>query len=259
MIIGLKGHVAVASITYNQEDFVSMLVETTRAQVYDRLISHSIVDDASTDQSYNILDKYWSEDHYSYDMNRCLRTTKFESNRGSNAAFDRAIEIAKNPKPEYVALLEGDDYYYPDKIRRSVEFMEEKGYDAVATDIDADCHDGRGLIKNAWKSMGIEIPEHITYEYLSLGNRIYTCTFIARREVFNDAPTMMEFKKRGYGVLGDYPLFLWIAKRFKIGYLDEALSVKRELPLSISHNPETYNEFAQIYAKVVADAQAGLF
>src|SRR6185436_8150767 len=102
----------------------------------------------------------------------------------------------------------------------------EKGYDAVATEVSALLPDGR-RVERAWRNLGIQIPEHITLANMANFNPIYTCSFIAKAEIFRAAPSPLDFAK-DFGVMWDYPFFAWVAKRYRIGYLDEPLSVYRE-------------------------------
>src|SRR5581483_10564366 len=118
-------------ITYNQEQYVDSLVKGFLDQTYPYL-EMEVWDDCSTDNTY----EEYSKKSFPETTNHIFTTTSAVNN-GSNYNFDRSIASAIEKGYEYIALMDGDDYYYPTKLWESIEFMETKGYDMVCTDIDA--------------------------------------------------------------------------------------------------------------------------
>lgn len=72
-----------------------------------------LVDDASTDNSRKIIEKYISLD------NR-IKGHFFEENLGAGIARNKGIELAKK---RYIAFLDSDDYWHTQKLALQLEFM----------------------------------------------------------------------------------------------------------------------------------------
>jgi glycosyltransferase involved in cell wall biosynthesis len=96
---------------YNYAHFLAEAIDSVLAQTFDSF-ELIIVDDGSTDHSQEILSRY--EAHG--------RTTILrQSNAGQAAAFNRAF-VASSGK--YVAFLDADDRWLPEKLTRIVEAFE---------------------------------------------------------------------------------------------------------------------------------------
>lgn len=105
--------VSVVITTYDRPAYLSGAVETVAAQTYND-IELIIVDDASPTPASEVL----SEDDYQFPIFRILR---HEENSGPNAARNTGIKAANG---EYVAFLDDDDRWIPEKLERQVERFE---------------------------------------------------------------------------------------------------------------------------------------
>jgi glycosyltransferase involved in cell wall biosynthesis len=215
--------VSVCSITYNQEDYIETLVNSVKGQTYAN-VEHIISDDNSSDSTFINLSKLGN-----------VKCYKQLTNEGAAKNFDDCIESASG---RYIALLEGDDYYLPEKLEKSLDFLKKNNYDMVCTDITDLKLDGTEIA--GWESIGIFPPEHITLEYLQQDNKIYTSTVVAKAEILKDSPGFSGF---GYKYVQDYPLFLWLAKRYRIGYMRDHLTIKRMIPTSLGRQAGAAEEY----------------
>lgn len=114
--------VSVIMPTYNCGRFIEETILSVLAQTISdwELI---IVDDCSTDNTYEILKPYLekhSNIHY-----YCL-----EENGGPDVARTEAIKHAIG---KYVAFLDSDDLWHPNKLEKQIEFMESTGVDFSCT------------------------------------------------------------------------------------------------------------------------------
>lgn len=97
---------------YNREAFIRETLLSVLFQTYPdiRIVA---VDDGCTDRTREILDSYGDRigvlDHPG------------RVNRGQSAAINLAIRSTESP---YVAILDSDDYWAPEKIERQVAFLE---------------------------------------------------------------------------------------------------------------------------------------
>lgn len=111
------GLVSIITPTYNCGKFIAETIESVLSQTYSNW-EMVIVDDCSRDNTAQIVAAYTQKDsriHY-----HCL-----EVNSGAAVARTRAMELAVG---EYMAFLDSDDLWMPDKLARQLAFMQENGY-----------------------------------------------------------------------------------------------------------------------------------
>lgn len=72
-----------------------------------------IVDDGSVDGSFDLASSLAEQDSR-------IRTARLESNMGPAAARNRAIDMAKG---RFIAFLDCDDLWKPEKLKKQVGFM----------------------------------------------------------------------------------------------------------------------------------------
>lgn len=113
----IEGLVSIITPTYNCGRFIAETIATAQAQTYTNW-EMIIVDDCSTDDTKQVVDAIAAEDpriHY-----HCL-----EQNSGAAVARTRAMELAQG---EYMAFLDSDDLWMPEKLERQLAFMKDNGY-----------------------------------------------------------------------------------------------------------------------------------
>jgi glycosyltransferase involved in cell wall biosynthesis len=108
------GLVSVVIIFLNEERFLREAIESVLAQDYPHW-ELLLVDDGSTDASPDIARAFASE----HARIRCLAHPGGE-NRGMSASRNLGLAHARG---EYVAFLDADDVYLPERLRRHVEVL----------------------------------------------------------------------------------------------------------------------------------------
>lgn len=107
--------VSVIMPTYNCGRFIASSIESVLAQtVHDWEIQ--IVDDCSTDNTEEIIQPY-------LETYRTIHYYKLPGNRGPAVARTEAIKRASG---KYIAFLDSDDLWMPEKLEKQIRFMEEK-------------------------------------------------------------------------------------------------------------------------------------
>lgn len=111
--------VSICCITYNQEQFIAQTIESFLIQKTTFLFEILIHDDASTDNTANIIRKY----ALNYpDIIFPIFQTENQYSQGINPAFRFIIP---NCRGKYIAVCEGDDYWIdPLKLQKQVDFLE---------------------------------------------------------------------------------------------------------------------------------------
>ena len=100
-----------------------------------------------------------------------------EKNMGAGAARNKALELAKG---QYVAFLDSDDIWLPDKINRQIELMKKTGSPFSYTAIEMMDENGE-TIKGKRK-----ITETCDYKYLLHNTIIATSSVVIDRTVLGD-------------------------------------------------------------------------
>lgn len=108
-----KPLVTVVTPAYNAERFLSEAIESILNQTYEN-IEYILIDDASTDNTKDIINKYAKKD------NR-IKTHFNAKNLNIGGVRNQGVKLAKG---KYIAWQDADDISLPTRIEKQVEFME---------------------------------------------------------------------------------------------------------------------------------------
>ena len=108
--------VSIIMPSYNTQKFIEETLDSVLAQTYTNweLI---IVDDCSTDNTDEIVSPFLSDSRIIYIQN--------EKNSGAAVSRNRALREAKG---KWIAFLDSDDLWTPDKLEKQIAFMQSNGY-----------------------------------------------------------------------------------------------------------------------------------
>lgn len=108
--------VSVIMPSYNTASFIAESIQSVLAQSYKdwELI---IVDDCSPDNTDEVVKPYLSDERIKYIKN--------EKNSGAAVSRNRALREAKG---KWIAFLDSDDLWMPDKLKKQICFMEKNDY-----------------------------------------------------------------------------------------------------------------------------------
>lgn len=111
--------VTVLMPTYNHEKFIFKAIDSVLMQETNFPVFLVISDDASTDDTFNIILSFLDRNNVKIVLHRN------EKNIGALLNGAKLREEAINLGCKYVAILEGDDYWTdPHKLQRQVDFLE---------------------------------------------------------------------------------------------------------------------------------------
>lgn len=102
--------VSVVIPSYNHAAYIEQAIQTILSQTY-RDLELIIVDDGSSDASPSILSKIHNEK---------VRVV-FQQNQGAHAAINQGLSMARG---QYLAILNSDDAYVPQRIEKAIDIME---------------------------------------------------------------------------------------------------------------------------------------
>ncbi|MCM8812085.1 MAG: glycosyltransferase [Candidatus Omnitrophica bacterium] len=215
---------------YNRASLLRDALESVRRQTFREPLEVIVVDDGSTDDTEAVILPYLPWVTY-------IR----QKNQGVAAARNTGILKAVAP---YIAFLDSDDIWLPHKLERQMEFLRQKPE--------------TGLLYARMWSYDVETPDKKrleprmiarTFEDLLNGpNCITTSTVIVRKGCFETAglfdPTLPAVE--------DHELWLRIAKRFLIDFLDEPVAEYRRHKTSTTSEPvRLYEGYRRFYESIL--------
>lgn len=208
-----QGLVSIITPLYQAQKYISKTIESVRNQTYENW-EMIIVDDCSTDEGPVLVAAYAKKDPR-------IRYYRNEKNVGAAQSRNEAMKLAKG---QYLAFLDSDDLWEPQKLEKQLQLMNRKNAAFVYGGCDVMDDDGKSLQKIR------HVPEHITYEKLLWGNVIPCLTVLVDREKTGD------FSMPGIGH-EDYATWLAVLHKVKEAYgLDEVLGHYRVNRNSLSGN-----------------------
>ena len=207
-----KRMVSINMITYNHEPFIAQAIEGVVMQKTNFRIELVIGEDCSTDSTRKICEDY------AIKYPEIIRLLPSEQNLGMS---QNGIRTLRECKGKYIALLDGDDYWTdPLKLQKQVDFLEGNS-DYVL------CFHRVNILKTndeIIEDFITKVPEN--YEAIDtlarLGNYIHTPSVVFRNIIKSFPP---EFEQ---SPIGDYFLYMMLAKHGKLKYLEEKMAVYRD-------------------------------
>ena len=136
--------VSIITPAYNSGKFIGETIASVQAQTYPHW-EMIIVDDCSTDQTQEIVARYQENDAR-------IKCWRLDANSGAAVARTEAMKLAVG---QYMAFLDSDDLWMPDKLEKQITWMEEKRYAFSCTayeQIDEDGNPNGRIMKTTTKT-----------------------------------------------------------------------------------------------------------
>lgn len=113
--------VSIIMPSYNTENYIKAAINSVMQQTYQNweLI---IVDDCSSDQTVKVISEF---------IDKRIRLFQNDENSGAAISRNRALREAKG---RWIAFLDSDDIWHPEKLERQLAFMIDNGYAFSFTD-----------------------------------------------------------------------------------------------------------------------------
>ena len=207
--------VSIIMPSYNTGRFIRETIESVLKQTYSdwELI---IVDDCSTDDTDAVVAPYLADSRILYIKN--------DVNSGAAISRNRALREAKG---KWIAFLDSDDIWLPEKLEKQIAFMEQNGYDFSYTSY---CQIDEQSIESEVTVTG---PKKITktgmYNYCYPG-----CLTVMYNAEKVGLIQIEDIKKNN-----DYAMWLKVCKKADCYLLDEILGKYRIRSGSISRHGYT--------------------
>jgi len=205
-----KIKVSIICPAYNCEDFIDKTIESAMSQTHSNweLI---IVDDNSSDGTVKRVEKY--EDK---------RIRLFRNSENKGAAYSRNLALEK-AEGEYIAFLDGDDYWLSDKLEDQLKFMVEGNIHFSYTNY--------YVLNNEENKINTYItgPKIVTRRKLLRADYMGCLTVMYKKSLLPSLKIPNNIRKRN-----DYALWLLLSEKSSCYLLNKRLSVYRKRKNTIS-------------------------
>lgn len=191
--------VSVVIPAYNRESTIIRAIESVLSQSYSNL-ECIVVDDCSTDNTVELVNT-------TYANNERVTCYKLPHNSGACVARNKGVEIAKG---EYVAFLDSDDRFRPEKIEKQVDALEKSGSDLCASGFVSIGTDGSNTEVRPYKGSKDEVYRELLYL-----NCITTGVLLGKKECFVEIP--FDDKQPRYQ---DWDIVLRLFKKYTFVFVD---------------------------------------
>ncbi len=196
--------VSVIMPAYNCEAFIAESVRSVQAQTYENW-ELLIVDDCSSDNTLQVINEFAVSDD---------RIKVLVNEKNSGAAISRNYAM-REAKGKWIAFLDGDDLWLPEKLEKQIFFMEKNDYHFSFTSYKQirENDEELGIRITGPKKVG-RVKMHLV-DYLGCLTVIYDSTVTGLIQV-------ADLKKRN-----DYAIWLKASKFATAYYLAEDLALYR--------------------------------
>ena len=206
--------ISIITPTYNCERFIGETIESVLKQSYKNW-EMIIVDDCSTDNTYEVVKKYADNDSR-------IRYYLLEENSGAAVARTKAMELATG---DYMAFLDSDDLWISNKLECQLKFMKENNYNFTCTEYEQIDENGKSLNKI------IKVKNKTNY------NGVLLSCPVGNSTVMYNVSKMGKFQVPNIRKRNDDALWLQMLKKEKYIYgIKEVLMKYRIRENSISSN-----------------------
>jgi len=204
--------VSVVIPAYNAADTLPRAIESVLNQTHKNL-ELIVVDDASQDDTEELVKKYIQKDSR-------VRYIKHEENKERSAARNTGIKNARKP---FVAFLDADDEWLPEKLEKQLSYLRQKGKNwiGVYSDLTSNVSTQKFSLpakKRLQKEGGKEV---IKTDLLNIGVWGTSTTLLVKKSIISKIGGFDE----SLNLNEDLEIKIRLLKEGQLAYLDEELTI----------------------------------
>ncbi len=207
--------VSIITPTYNHQTYIRQCIESVLAQTMTNW-EQLVIDDGSTDNTPKIIKefkdpriRYVRQDHIGI--------------WGLGETYNKALKMAR---AELIAILEGDDFWPPDKLEKQIPSFDDKGVCltwGIGVNVNAD---GKPISRQKYKHTAPSIlrsARQLTTKLLARNFVTPSVTVMIRRE----ALLPDGFQQPAHVPFVDYPTWFKLVSKGKFCFIDSVLGYWR--------------------------------
>ena len=205
----IENLVSIITPVYNSENYIGDTIKSVLEQTYPNW-EMLIADDCSKDNTKNAVKQF---------LDPRIKYFRLEKNSGAAIARNEALEKAKG---KYIAFLDADDMWKPDKLEKQLNFMTRNKIGFSFT--------GYEILREG-KNKVIKVPKTLNYSQYMKNTIIGTLTVMINKEIVGQV-RLVNVKK-------DHDSMTWakLLREGNIAYgLNESLAFYRKVEGSISND-----------------------
>lgn len=208
------GRISIIMAAYNAEKTIEQAIHSVLSQTYPDF-ELLVVNDCSIDKTAMLVEAIAEKDDR-------VRLIPNEKNRGVSYTRKRGLEEAKG---EWIAILDSDDAWAPEKLKKQIELQKKTNADLLFTGSAFMDADGRPI------NWYLRAPAEVTYRQLLKQNVLSNSSALVRKELYAKHYAV------GDGMHEDFATWLSILKKGRKAYgVDEPLLIYRLAKTSKSGN-----------------------
>jgi len=199
--------IAIITPLYNDSKGIVKSIQSVDSQKNMPNYVHIIVDDASTDNSAEVVRNINSPN---------VKLLNNSKNSGPSASRNKAIRYAlDNFEIDFFAFIDSDDLWYPTHIKTALNALQKYDLYCSAPVLEDGSH-------NPQYPFGIDPEKDLSYENLLTGNSIYISSVVTKTHVIEDVGNFDPYTDG----LEDWDYWLRIAKAGYSMYLHKTPTIK---------------------------------
>lgn len=231
----MKPTVTIICVTYNQAEYIGQTLDGFLMQKTDFPFEILIHDDASTDDTADIIRRYIKANKNRHAAFKPIYETE---NQYSKGPYDFINDLFNAAEGTYIAYCEGDDYWTdPHKLQKQVDYMR------AHPDIAVCFHRVQAVFQDSNKkaytvpankeSSGFTTKELIRRNFIQINSVLY------KTQTYKDMPNDI--------MPQDWYLHLYHAQFGDIGFIDEVMGVYRINEDGVWH--DSYERIDEIWKR----------
>lgn len=212
----MEPKISIITPSYNSEKYILDTIKSVQNQTYTNW-EMNIVDDCSIDDTCRIVEEVCQQDSR-------VKFHRMKENSGAACARNKALEMSTG---RFIAYLDADDIWLPEKLEKQVQFMLEKkcGFSCVSYEVIDD--DG------ALKGKNVKMLPCVNYTQFLTNNLLQTVGIMADTEFVDRKLLIMPNMRRRQ----DAATWLQVLKYGNICYgIETILAQYRRAENSLSSN-----------------------
>ena len=214
--------VSIITPTYNHEKYIGECIESVLSQTFPDW-EQIIIDDASTDRTPEIIEQYAKKD-------RRIKLIRHKKNYGIYRLADTYNEALNISNGEFIAVLEGDDFWPEYKLEKQIPSFDDKDVVLSWGKVGVTTEEGKLYDITPKKPSNKEIviynnrPVGNILKILLFKNVIPASSVMIRKEGLLSIEGFQQF----YGIpVVDYPTWLHLSLKGHFAYINKILGYWR--------------------------------